>query len=700
VLTTFIATLALAFQVQTITYKTPAKSIGAVLADLSIKTHQKLEAVDFLSRQPIMVDVHDVGAAELLKRIAQCTYGKWITSNDVKKLVVDETAVASGRALLKASESKEIRFAVAEEQASVDSQDPISADSAQMFVDAFANQIYAVEAPRNDNEHFPPDNKVVPPTSRLAIELLGVVGPEAIQAIPNGDRVVFSTQPNKAQQPLPPSSEVIAQFLKDQQIWNQYMHSVPKVAGALHRKGDPPSFERIRSYIARGQEGGETIGKIDFALRREGEALYADLLIFDDKGNLSLEDDTVALGLKWGEVPYSLPGDKGFDNHKIPVSDRFRDFAAVTAEFGEDPKASKMAADKLTAQFHAQIMRPDLYDPMSFRISELLNGYAETKKLSLVAMLPDSEVEDFALVQPYLSMVDQALSKHVFAHVVKGAGWLQLIPKDPEDLHRRLDRNGLARLLATLSEPRASNVRAFGTFYLQSPWNDNFMMMDQLALANLPNGPSLFDSMDSPERKLAYEFYAVVGDAVRKRIMKGEEVPISELGPQIAGALANFLHMSSGEYKESLKAGAAYALGRDSEVDFPPNLIRFETGPDRPLTEPTEIFPDGVPLGSTLKMQIFSQPALIGADPGFSEAYYADTLDAQDSTERKDQILPSTFSLGDNTSIFSLIKLGTTTMALDCFDAVLRSTTTYKLSTVPRAFKVELKTAQKRVKGL
>ena len=72
------------------TYRAPAKTVPALLKELSVQTKLNLKANDEASREVVIVSVKDVPLPTRMEKIAAATSCKWRQTADGYTLVPDE----------------------------------------------------------------------------------------------------------------------------------------------------------------------------------------------------------------------------------------------------------------------------------------------------------------------------------------------------------------------------------------------------------------------------------------------------------------------------------------------------------------------------------------------------------------------------------------------------------------------------------
>ena len=249
-----------------------------------------------------------------------------------------------------------------------------------------------------------------------------------------------------------------------------------------------------------------------------------------------------------------------------------------------------------------ELMRPDLYDPLSFVESEKLLGTAKLGKLNVVAMLPDSVSE---APMPGLEAADTVDAvrmqlKTLDSLTVKDeGGWIDVCPSDPEKaLHQRTNRADLAQLLHGMTAAKGSKLDALAAYF--APHFREPAALTQKYIAVCVPGKLL-----QTWSIAALAFYGSLPSIVRDGLTSGGSVRVGDLPPatvQLVGYMAY-----SG--KPGMKLAKPEVKHEPSVMDLmadESDLFSFMFTND----EPTEELPNGISPDAVLALEPDKDPPI------------------------------------------------------------------------------------------
>lgn len=730
-------------QDQTITYSTVAKPLGAVLGEISTQTHEKYQVDEILVNQPIIIDVKGAHSSELLSRIAKVCYGKWVSKEGFKALVIDNDAVQDARKAWHDKLAKTYADALDKKLKKYAKEGPFTAQSAHTFLDFAHNMMQKVSQMKgpdivtNAADFAPPTSL---PNQRAVMGILEAIGPDALANIEDGDRVVYSTNANRLQVALDSSSPVITQYVQDEKVWNQVVSSLPKVQldpqalGALGPTGmaDP---EVMDSFMSSFLKGPDSIGKIDLSIKNDGGTLTATLDVLDAQGKLGdttpgiLDPNGIDLTDPGDLIKLMKPGAQSAESDKfqIPLTPESRAFQGAQESVGMTgmPRQAIKAVRHMAGGFgamlfnrsfkippgmRADMLRPDKHDPLSWDVSELVNGLAEHQSSSMVAMIPDSELDIFQGDGTSASAVENDLNLAPDLGIVRGPNWIQISALNPDALlHHRVDRKELARLLTSLDTSKASAFDSLGAYYLVHP-NDNDTIIDRyLSACDLQLQAGMFGTSN----KVTCELYAAIDETNREKLRNGEKLHVADLSPTFAHALADFVY-----------SGNPMAFMPDIEPMIPTPPAQDGSEPAQPapafdpdtvmasvrsmFSEPTENFPNGIPQDGVVEMRETSEVGAKSADQGAEDTVLSpDTIAwmkqpkgaSNGLPDELQQPLPKTFRVVQNVTLTFNITLGKRHATFTYSDAIPMGDETYTWENAPQDFKDAIKKAEDALKS-
>jgi hypothetical protein len=419
------------------------------------------------------------------------------------------------------------------------------------------------------------------------------------------------------------------------------------------------------------------------------------------------------------------------DKYQIPLSPEAKAFQGgePSGEMGAiPPQAMKVVRHmaggfgammmdqnyKLPAGMRAQMLRPDVRDPLSWDVSELLNGLADHQSTSLVAMLPDSDMDLFQGIGTTASTVETAVNGDPDLGILRATGWIQISSLDPDSLlHHRTNRKDLARLLTSLDISKSGQMDLLGAYYLTHPDYNDAVSARYISACGLRPQAAMF----GVPSEVTCALYAAIDETTRERLRAGEKLHVADLGMVFGHALADYVY-SGGSL--GFSPGALFDTGPNPNVEVqagdsnPPDQAAPVMDPEQIMSsvrgmfsEPTENFPNGIPPDGVVEMTETTEVGAKSADPGADDevltaesiAYAKQPKTAEDAGEDQTP-LPKTFRLVHSVTVNFTIKLGKQTAAFSYTDSVPVDGQVYSWGNAPQDFKDAIKKASDEMSGV
>lgn len=264
---------------------------------------------------------------------------------------------------------------------------------------------------------------------------------------------------------------------------------------------------------------------------------------------------------------------------------------------------------KISSELEAKLLRPDLYDPLSFGIAESLLASAKHRKVSLVAYLPDSTysmLEYFmdggtSTVNNFMNQMEQSES----VKVEKSAGWYVLRPKQPYQARQdRIDRVGLARLVGAAKSKGTVGLDDIAAYAQTSPspFGGASAALQYLMLF-APNAMQM--GMTGMVDWEAVKFYGQLGLAQRQALIQGGRLSFAQLSPSQRFLVEKMMFGPRADLQQ-IDPNAPPAEGG---FDFLKMMTSFMGGKQTDYRqEPTEIMPNGLPPNGYFTMRATKEP--------------------------------------------------------------------------------------------
>lgn len=584
-----------------------AMPAGRVMADLSAKSGLKLDTTSATESEILIIRANDVPLAQLMDQIARVASGMWRKSREGWELIRPfSTASAEQNAefqmkLGKIRKQIDDRYKTFEQRESSPQEGSTAAAEPAGGVGPFFGGASA--------------NKAI-------FRLLKVNDLGKIANLESGDRVVFATTPNRMQFPLQGNvAKIISDLVAEH---NDSVKNSPNPSDEL-----PAGMEEVREFLnmfGLDQKPEMIQGRVAKLVLSAGKQpmmgmIQLELKLYDANGKVVLQGQEMlqSADSNWDfsmaeELADALPeGAPGAQPKKAPVKqegDKDIEFSAITKEMmglfnvmGAF-EGGQMAAEKISPELEARLIRPDLYDPLSYAVSESLIFSAKAKGINLVANIPDSYVSFFSGMLGEKTTVNaflESIKKNKSLDYKESGGFVSIMASMPYTARKnRIDRPALARLL---SAGKAKGIISLDDLAAYAQTNPELMetplVMTQVALF----APGAFGrGMTGQNDWALIRFYGTLGQHQKKQMREGLHMSFTQLNPQ------------QRPHVEKLLFGQATRIesGPDKSDESIPFLGAMEAFMPKRATswkdEPTELMPTGIPNAGYLVISAKDDP--------------------------------------------------------------------------------------------
>jgi len=440
-----------------VTYGTTGTTVAKVVAELARSTDHKLAVDKELANEIVVVSVRDISLDEFKKRLADCVSGKWVEKEDgVVELRVDSTVAITRRKAAQKAYAQRIPSQI-ESSKKTYSQPGIGAihqDSAK--VNHFALEV-GERISESDYEKL----------------------------LPNG-RIVFSTDPNRSQAPLPDISDLIAKYidLRIATFITEFIFAVER----------PTSGEFTRFGL--------------YGLDRRGTAL-----------------SFVYLSL--GSIEASRPLEKGGS----PIK-----WSPASQELAKLFRTWDYRADRgllvIPPFLREMLSKPTQVDPISFGFGEGILACADEASENVIACIADDDLDGiFSMGIPGTTTGEfwNKVERRKTMTASRSNGWIIVRPADPTAAReRRGDRVALEKLigkaanhvwapLEDISEFAASNLNC-------KRLPSAFVLPYQVLINNYGSPQKAYDSDFRP-----LQLYACLTPSERQKLRNGDALSAASM---------------------------------------------------------------------------------------------------------------------------------------------------------------------------
>ncbi|HMS55780.1 MAG TPA: hypothetical protein PKA27_10300 [Fimbriimonadaceae bacterium] len=489
---------------KTISYESPAVTLGTALDGISEKAGVRLTSPGLLERQLILVRFKDAPVSEVMKRVAEVAGGEWQPTNPGFRLVrtpavqkaLDEKEYSARLAMIKIGMER-LRGQVQKEQF-----DDTKADQ-------LAIQLNEVERRMNpsgewDSGQWQAREKLTEktPTALLAKRIALTFRPEDLATIKSDERMVFAVNPTRMQRPLKIAPEVLSTYQREQTLFVEALKKQPKVENAEMVWG---STGMRRAY--------EAPARVLVVVSSYSGGYYnLEVRLANQKGKVYVVTTSSVAPIDWrdeqkeeapvaGETPMEPDGDaKGFLDAIKPL------LTNVSAE----PDFTKV---KWPEGFKEKLLNPEQIDPFNLVGEWALRKYAEARKTNLVALVTDPLVQILTYAPMTGGLTPTRLEKSTTSarmDLTKEQGWTLITPKfRSEASQQTIDRallGSVARRLASGAKLSLDEWADIAYRVGRDPWETLFSLYQMVLVGSMNmsmnwSGLRLYGSFDQNQRQ-------------------------------------------------------------------------------------------------------------------------------------------------------------------------------------------------------
>lgn len=548
----------IALQPAPVSYEIAAKRLPVVLSELEAKLQRKLTADAAFKNEVLVIRTRNIPADDLLERIADAAVGKWELEKGTLTLRPDQD-----RRWVEEDRRSQLRLLRV--QALLDR---LRAESQTPFDRPYLEEAARVRADINSQTH---KAYLKSPNARLLSRILLEIGAQKLVTIEPGQRVVFSSHPNRRQIAFPDRERIWSAFLSESAEYDRAKEAINSLNldsaySSKERKGTDPALPR----------------KLEKVLFAFGDLAgpYASATVITQY-NKDVYHGYIPLVPALPVPTHSAPLEP---LASVELATETRELGAIRGGLGM--KGYERAKPR-SALWRA-LRNPELIDPLTFG-SEAILAIASAKNKNLVGLLPDSIFGEIWNDKPTLRSCEVQVRQHC---KWKGTGdWLVLTPLTP--VEARMHRDDRAAIGKMVRSPRIDFV-ARGEFLLKS-YPYQACLGGRVAACLNKDLTSTSFATEGP----LLRFFA----ALSPRQRQSGKVPVKSLTPSQRILLERLV------------------------LDRPWNFFDFREG--APLIyDPTEIFPNGITDDKVLEISDLSQPSVqaLGSNPPFSDEVVSENL--------------------------------------------------------------------------
>ena len=597
-----------------ITYSTVAVPVGRALDEISKLSGVHLETLPMMRSEVLILHLKDCSFEDVKARIATALAAKWETIDGGLRLVPDVPA----RRLEEQREQAEYTAAIAKNlKQLVDSLTPPKVDPKAKPESANAAQARQIAAQFGMGAAGNASGKAV-------IRLAQGIGATSLALIDEKSRVVYSSNANRMQRPMPANANaVLAQLVQEYNV---------EVQQRLKAKRDNPipveqdeRMQKLMEFFGNFEDDDKPIAGVPtkalLVCSRQPlfGGLSLTLKVYNDRGQVIITGtQTLSAGQGMMETLNMEFDEQGNPKPKKPVptpaGEKAIEFSETTKEMQGATNFMNMSqgGKAMSAELRAKLLNPEMYDPLSFTHSEALIDTAKQRGLQLVAVMPDAmdSIFSMSLGSPdakstptsYLASIKQQAS------VVVDGKWMVVRPVKPADARkRRIDRVALGNFIRSVDRKGSFSLDDLASYaqHSNSPMEDSGSLLYIMLFA--PN--AMQSGMSGSVSWDMLRFYGSLSPTQKKNLSEGGRLPFQQINPTQMAAVRQ---MAFGP-DQTLHAEDPNAKKPDYEMPAMwRQLFQRAAGGDY-RTEPTEVMPNGIPpqgyVELNLTTDVIAKPA-------------------------------------------------------------------------------------------
>ncbi|MCX7798764.1 MAG: hypothetical protein N2109_00290 [Fimbriimonadales bacterium] len=570
-----------------------AMPLSRAIPELSRALGRSLAVSSELAGEVVVLRVQGAEPAEVLRRLAEATEATWVEQNGLLRLALTDAQRKQQRDAELAYRERAVGEAIrkmAEPLARHPNFDQQAMEEASQRSQGAAvrqggfSPLAMVQAGRNVIAGNP-----ATPTGRAVARLARLIGARALAQLGDGERIVFSTQPNPMQRRFPNGGFDAIRLLVAEQ--SRYADA----EGARQDGGIEQLLGAVFGGGTRSAVSG-TPAKALLSVQRQKllDGYEFRIALFDGDGRQVFTDGMTMLletsGLNLLDALGQPPSD-GEEIELSPVSrELLQSLRGLTGlAFGQAPSLG------MSPEVAGRLRRPDLYEPLEYFHGEVFRGIGKAYGKNVVAAIPDGALASSSFLLPGQKLTVSAFLKglqDLKTMTVQTEGdWIVGKPTRPwYQRQQRQDRAALARLIASAGARGTLRLDDLASYALTNPPLLESPVASLLALLTIPGAASNPNSMQWE----LLRFYGSLTAGQRQRLAAGDAIPLRELTPSQRGNVWRMVYLPG-----FLGLGGLSVAG-----GLPAPLAR---------TEPTEILPNGLPPGSSLQVGIQRSEVVVDA---------------------------------------------------------------------------------------
>jgi hypothetical protein len=352
----------------------------ALMKELSRKTGITFEARDAAATDRYLVTVHEVPLTQLMDKLAEAETGVWLHAGDNEyRLVRDRKKIEKEQNDEREKSIKRFTKAFEKYRADLGLTTDLNPDTANEVASTIRQLGPQPNGGAEARAYQQRENELQQqlPIRRYMMKVILGFTPEQLADMPAQSRIVYAVNPTAVQYPLPPgATDAIVELAKEQQYWEEAL-----------AKYLPSRVEDIFSgYSTNGRAAHISNAMIAFRKFLDGGDVRVELKLVDSRGHiLSMSDMNIEPppGPPRPPDPPTLPPKP---EPLIPLSRADIEMAMLFRN--TDRQGTRIRGD-VSESIRQVVATPTKVDPFNTFATDIIEGFASSRKQNVVAVLDD-----------------------------------------------------------------------------------------------------------------------------------------------------------------------------------------------------------------------------------------------------------------------------------------------------------------------
>ncbi|MCW5938658.1 MAG: hypothetical protein KF884_06080 [Fimbriimonadaceae bacterium] len=601
--------LALALHVEpAISVWIPGAPVDQVVKILGAETSQDLRCDGALRGRIVMASLDGAEPEDVLQRLADLLNATWRAQDGSRILVPDAEKQAKARSAKiasRASDSSSL-FKKLDEINSADY------DAAKVAT-ALRNELQAVRGGQGDNSmarmmEMMRTQATVPwsmPVGRLTAKVVSSVPKESYLGLSQGNRIVFSTRPNRRQSKLP---------VNVSEIENQWRSDTLAAAQALKQMPENNEDDNVASFGVSAMPKAP-IDRILFSVSHLEHVfmsmLMGSVVVLDRQDNV-LANNSFNLWVGSGSEIMMGISSKPELNDPVELSELSKNQAGVAALLMANEQAN-------TKEQEASVCgQPDRYEPLSLVPSEIIRASLSKRHKNFMVELTDDMMFLLILADPSgktnFKIADRIVDSLLTDRIEDSGDWFMARPADTDStLDTRIPRGPMAQVWRQLSGGSGLTLDQFAEYLLARPRNVGATILELFTFATVADGDTVFEQFQNFQDlnrlgEAAIRVYGRLNRAERANFLNSGSYAVGRGPNAIKAEIEREIYLGSilGPFQYESEADTGPGFGME-EAPPPPRAPKYY--------EPTDAFPDGLPGNTVIRVEIKREVTMLEPGP-------------------------------------------------------------------------------------